>query len=254
MPASHPLAAAPESPAAAPGAAHRAHAPTLLLAVHGTRDPHGVAVARALARHAARCAGVPVHLGFADVLGPDVGEVAAAVEGPVVVVPAFLSAGYHVHVDIPAQLERAGRADAVVAGALGGDARLITAAARRLRRAGWVPGDAVVLAAAGSSDAGARAQVRGAAVRLSRALDAPVEVGYIATAEPRVPDVVARVRGQGRGTGRVAIASWLLAPGLFHRRLAEAGADAVADPLCPDGAVAQAVAARYREAVAAQPV
>ncbi|ASU83935.1 cobalamin biosynthesis protein CbiX [Nocardiopsis gilva YIM 90087] len=228
-----------------------AAAPTLLLAVHGTRDQRGVAVARALARRVGRRAGADVRLAFADVLAPDVGEVAATVDGPVVVVPAFLAAGYHVHVDIPAQLSRAGRQDAVVTGALGGDARLITAAERRLRRAGWAPGDAVVLAAAGSSDAGARAQVRDAADRLSGALEAPVEVGYIATATPRVPEVVRRVRR--RGHGRVAIASWLLAPGLFHQRLAEAGADVVAAPLCPDDEVAEAVAARYREVLVAQP-
>lgn len=230
---------------------HDPAAPTLLLAVHGTRDQRGVAVARALARRVAQRAGAPVRLAFADVLAPDVGEVAADVDGPVVVVPAFLAAGYHVHVDIPAQLARVGRSDAVVTGALGGDPRLITAAARRLRRVGWVAGDAVVLAAAGSSDAGARGQVHAAADRLSGVLEAPVEVGYIATAAPRVPEVVRRARRQGYG--RVAIASWLLAPGLFHQRLAEAGADVVAGPLCPDDEVAEAVVARYREVRVAQP-
>ncbi|GAA1996747.1 sirohydrochlorin chelatase [Nocardiopsis rhodophaea] len=244
------MSASPRTPALA-GLPRDASAPTLLLAVHGTRDQRGVAVARALARRVGARAGVAVRLAFADVLAPDVGEVAAAVDGPVVVVPAFLAAGYHVHVDIPEQLARAGRADAVVTGALGGDPRLITAAARRLGRAGWTPGDAVVLAAAGSSDAGARAQVHDAADRLSGALEAPVEVGYIATATPRVPEVVRRVRRQGRG--RVAIASWLLAPGLFHQRLAEAGADVVAAPLCPDDEVAQAVVARYRAALVPQP-
>ncbi|MDT0303756.1 sirohydrochlorin chelatase [Streptomonospora wellingtoniae] len=219
---------------------------TLLLAVHGTRDPRGVAEARRLARRVAELTGAPVRLGFADVLAPDVGEAAAAVEGPVVVVPAFLAAGYHVRVDIPAQLERAGRGDAVLTGALGADERLLDAAVRRLRGAGRRRGDAVVLAAAGSSDPAARAQVAHAARRLSRRLDAPVEVGYVATAPPSAAEAVRRLRA--RGHRRVALASWLLAPGLFHQRLAAAGADTVAEPLCPDAGVAAAVAARYRRA------
>ncbi|MBV2363124.1 sirohydrochlorin chelatase [Streptomonospora nanhaiensis] len=224
-------------------------APTLLLAVHGTRDPRGTAAARGLARAAARRTGAPVRLAFADVLAPDVGEVAATAEGPLVVVPAFLAAGYHVRVDIPGQLERAGRADAVLTPALGGDDRLVTAAARRLRRSGWRPGDAVVLAAAGSSDPAARAEVADAAARLAAHLATPVAQAYVATARPTVCEAVARLREQG--AARVGVAAWLLAPGLFHRRLAQAGADTVAAPLCPDPAVADIVAARYHAAVRA---
>ncbi|MFB9799133.1 sirohydrochlorin chelatase [Streptomonospora salina] len=220
--------------------------PTLLLAVHGTRDPRGTAEARRLARAVAEASQAPVRLGFADVLTPDVGEVAAGIDGPVVVVPAFLAAGYHVRVDIPDQLERAGRGDAVVTGALGGDERLLEAAVRRLGQAGRRTGEAVVLAAAGSTDPDARAQVAGAAQRLADRLQAPVEEGYVATAEPTVAESVRRLRS--RGHRRVALASWLLAPGLFHQRLAEADADAVAGMLCPDAGVVAAVAARYRRA------
>ncbi|MBB4931951.1 sirohydrochlorin ferrochelatase [Lipingzhangella halophila] len=243
--------------------------PTLLLAVHGTRDPNGTSVAQALAREVAEDAGVPVRLGFADVCHPDVGQVAATIEGPIVVVPAFLAAGYHVHVDIPAQLARTGRTAvplararpdtlqdpraAIITGALGEDDRLITTAAHRLHHAGWRPADAVVLAAAGSSDPRALAHVGTAARRLAAALatPAPVEAAYIATAAPTVPETVARLRR--RGHTRVAIASWLLAPGLFHQRLAHAGADAVADPLCPEDGIAEVITARYRAAAALQP-
>ncbi|WP_186355856.1 sirohydrochlorin chelatase [Streptomonospora sp. PA3] len=223
--------------------------PALLLAVHGTRDRRGVAAARRLAADVAGLTGARVGLGFADVCAPDVGEAAAAIEGPVVVVPAFLAAGYHVRVDIPAQLERAGRGDAVVAEALGADRLLVEAARRRLRQAGWRRGEAVVLAAAGSSDPDARGQVAGAARRLAKLLETPVQEGYVATAQPGVAEAVERMRA--RGHRRVALASWLLAPGLFHRRLAGAGADAVAAPLCPDPAVAAAAAARYRAAALA---
>lgn len=243
--------------------------PTLLLAVHGTRDPHGTAVARALARAVADRSQAPVRLGFADVLQPDVGAVAATIDGPVVVVPAFLAAGYHVHVDIPEQLARTKRIalplsqahtgalddprTAVITDALGGDDRLITTATRRLHQAGWRPHDAVVLAAAGSSDARALAHVADAAHRLGTALPTPVdvEVAYIATGHPTVPETVARLRH--RGHPRIALASWLLAPGLFHQRLAHAGADTVADPLCPDAGIADAIIARYHAATTPNP-
>ncbi|MDA0563448.1 sirohydrochlorin chelatase [Streptomonospora sp. S1-112] len=239
------MGASAAAPAPGPGGAGTA--PTLLLAVHGTRDPRGTAAARALARAVARRTGAPVRLGFADVLAPDVGEAAAAVDGPLVVVPAFLAAGYHVRVDIPGQLARVGRAGAPLTPALGGDDRLITAAARRLRQSGRRPGDAVVLAAAGSSDPAARAEVAEAAARLAAHLDTPVAAAYVATARPSVPEAVARLRAEG--AARVAVAAWLLAPGLFHQRLSDAGADTVAAPLCPDPAVVDIVAARYHAGV-----
>ncbi|GAA3741169.1 sirohydrochlorin chelatase [Spinactinospora alkalitolerans] len=200
-----------------------------------------------MAARVAERAPAPVRLAFADVRRPGVADVAAEIEGPIVVVPAFLAAGYHVRVDIPEQLARAGRADARVTGALGDDPRLAAAAARRLARAGRRPGDAVVLAAAGSSDPDALVQVEAAAHRLSRVVAAPVRVGCIATGTPTVADAVDALRAEGHR--RVAVASWLLAPGLFHNRLADAGADAVAAPLCPDEGVVETVLARFQTAV-----
>ena len=49
---------------------------------------------------------------------------------------------------------------------------------------------------------------------------------------------------RGRGARRVVIASYLLAPGLFHTRLAGYGADGVAEPLGADPAIADLVVAR----------
>ncbi|TDQ44185.1 sirohydrochlorin chelatase [Actinorugispora endophytica] len=221
--------------------------PTLILAVHGTRDPRGTETARHLADRVAERTDAPVRLAFADVRAPDVAAVAATVEGPIVVVPAFLAGGYHVRVDIPGQLARAGRSDAHVTDALGADPRLVVAAAARLAEAGRRPGDAVVLAAAGSSDPSALAEVATAAERLSRLVETPVHVAYAATAAPGVAETVARLRA--RGHRRVAVASWLLAPGLFHTRVTGSGADAVAAPLCPDPGVADTVLERYHAAL-----
>ncbi|MFE1165673.1 sirohydrochlorin chelatase [Nocardiopsis sp. NPDC058789] len=223
----------------------------LILAVHGTRDPHGTAVARSLALDVAELVRQPARLAFADVRTPTVGQVAARTPGPLVVVPAFLASGYHVRTDIPHQLARAGRADAVVTPALGGHPALLDTAVRRLDDAGYRTGDAVVLACVGTSDPGAGAELRRAAADLSRRLGTRVEVAFIATGGPTVTERVAQLRE--RGHRRVAVASWLLAPGLFHDRLAHAGADAVADPLCPAPAIARAVVDRYRRAVVGQP-
>ncbi|MFC6428460.1 sirohydrochlorin chelatase [Nocardiopsis tropica] len=224
--------------------------PTLLLAVHGTRNPHGTAVAHSLALRVGELTRRPTRLAFADVLAPTVGEVAADTPGPLVVVPAFLASGYHVRTDIPDQLLRAGRADAVLTPALGAHPAVLDTAVRRLAQAGYRPGDAVVLACAGTTDPRAGAELSRAAARLARRLGAPVTTGFIATGRPTVAEQVARLRA--RGHRRVAVASWLLAPGLFHDRLALAGADAVARPLCPDPAVAHAVADRYHRATLPQ--
>ncbi|GAA1074638.1 sirohydrochlorin chelatase [Nocardiopsis composta] len=227
-----------------------ATAPVLVLAVHGSRDPRAAATARALARATAHASGARVRVGYADIAAPDVGRAAAEAGGAAVVVPAFLASGYHVRTDIPAQLARAGVADTPVAPALDGEHRTARAAARRLREAGHRPGEAVVLAAAGSSDPRALTEARSAARVLSALVGAPVETGFIATATPTAAEAAARMRR--RHGGRVWAASWLLAPGLFHTRLAECGADAVTAPLCtpehPDPGITEALALRYHRA------
>jgi sirohydrochlorin ferrochelatase len=170
-----------------------------------------------------------VLLAFADVLGPGVCEVVADAPGPVTVVPAFLASGYHVRTDVPREVAATGRRDVTVSAALGPHPLLVSAAGDRLRAAGWRHGDAVVLAAAGSSDPRAVADVRAAACQLSGQVGTRVRVGFVATGTPRVAPLVAGLRAAG--CSRVAVASWLLAPGLFYRRLTSTGADVVAAPL-----------------------
>ncbi|TNC23182.1 sirohydrochlorin chelatase [Amycolatopsis alkalitolerans] len=218
----------------------------IVLAAHGTRDPAGARVIEALAARVQGETGVPVRVAYADVRQPDVTTVLRCVPEPAVVIPAFLSPGYHVCTDIPAQIEASGHRDTVLTAAFGPAPELIEAARDRLHRAGYRRGDAVVLAAAGSGDPRALVEVRSAASALSAALRVPVRVGYAATARPSVADAVALARGRGR---RVAVASWLLAPGLFQRRLDAAGADVVAEPLGAHPGVADLVLTRYRRAV-----
>ena len=219
----------------------------LLLVAHGSRDEAAHTCVGEIA-DAVRAAlpGVPVRVGYVDVRAPTVADAVADLDGAVVV-PAFLAAGYHVRTDLPAQLAECGAADRfVVTPALGPDPSIVRAAAGRLAEAGWRYGDAVVLAAAGSSDPAALAEVRAAGRMLAAQVGRKVRVGFVATAAPRVDALVAELRAAGER--RIAVASWLLAPGIFHTRLADAGADVVAAPLGAHPDVVAAVVARYRSA------
>ncbi|HEY2696073.1 MAG TPA: sirohydrochlorin chelatase [Pseudonocardiaceae bacterium] len=217
---------------------------SLVIVAHGTRDPAGAVVARQLAAAVrAKLRGVRVELAFADVRGPTVADVLAGLPGPAVVLPAFLAAGYHVRVDLPAQL--ADFPDAVLTAPLGPARAMVAAVRDRLLEAGYRAGDRVVLAAAGSSDPLALADVRRAALRLSARLDAEVHIGYCATAQPTLPQAIAQLGG------RVSVASWLLAPGLFHRAATRAGADVVSAPIGVHPLVIDLIIARYRATGAA---
>jgi sirohydrochlorin ferrochelatase len=230
----------------------------LLLIAHGTRDPAGAIVTERVAERARLRLGVPVHACYADVRGPTPADVLAENGGPTVAVPAFLAAGYHVRADVPEQLRATGRPDVVLAEAFGPDPLLVAAAAERLTEAGARPDDAVVLAVAASSDPHAQADGAVAARRLGRLLGRPVTLAPIVLGNrrvacgpehrrrPGVGDVVARLHAEG--APRVAVASWLLAPGLFQSNLERCGADVVAAPLSDHEAVLDVLTARYRSA------
>ncbi len=198
----------------------------------------------------------PVRTAFVDVLGPSPSEVLrdlaaqspnTADPAPAVLVPAFLASGYHVYQDVPREVEESAHPAVTVTPAMGPDPALARIISVRLRAAGWRPGDAVVFAAAGSSDPRARADVRRAAAMLTAQLATPVRTAYVATGAPRVPEVVAKLREEGQD--RVFIASYLLAHGLFHERLHQAGATGVADPIGVHPAVVRLIADRYRAAL-----
>jgi sirohydrochlorin ferrochelatase len=217
---------------------------TLVAVAHGTRAPAGQAQIHDLvARIGRRRPGLEVRLSYVDVQEPRIGAVLASVPRPAVVVPLLLTAGYHVRVDIAAAAAGTG---AVVARPLGSDPRIADLLAARIAAAG--PADAVVLAAAGSSDPRARADV----AAVARCLPVPAEVGYAAASAPRVADVVAGLRA--RGARRVTVAAYLLVDGLFHRSLHRAGADAVTDPLVTAPSLADIVLDRYDAAREVVPV
>src|SRR5690606_3996450 len=133
----------------------------------------------------------------------------------------------------------------VAAPALGPDSRLVDILVDRLLACGSPRDATVVLAAAGSSDRRAQADTETTADLLRLAWDGPVRIGYLAASEPTVLDAVAAARGHGETV--VAVASYLLAPGFFHGKIAEAGADYVAEPLGVDERLVDIVAERYAD-------
>lgn len=242
-------------------AGRRAAAPVLVGCSHGTNDLAGRAVIRALLDdvRAAR-PDLDVREAFVDVQQPEVADVVAAVVAPsdggapgaAVVVPLLLSAGFHVSVDVAAAVEDRGPGTgaAAASGPLGPDPRLVDLLAERLAEAGLRDGDAVVIAAAGSSRPGAARDVAELAAGLRERVPGPVSVGYGAMATPTVPDAVAAARAGLAPGGRVVVAAYLLAPGFFYDRVLEAGADVVTGPLAPDPRLTAIVLDRYADAAA----
>lgn len=220
-----------------------------VLVAHGTRKRQGVSLIGDLASRVAATLDEPVHVAFVDVLGPTPAEVLGArTAEPAVLVPAFLARGYHVGSDIPAGVRDSGHDDVTVTPALGPDPQLVRVLVDRLIESGWRPDDAVILAAAGTSDPAALRDLHTTAAWLSATLGARVELAFAATGEPRVADAVATLRARGRRGQRVVVASYLLSEGLFQDRLRASGADLVTDPLGTHPGVARLIVSRFRRA------
>ncbi|WP_422934032.1 sirohydrochlorin chelatase [Sinomonas sp. P47F7] len=224
--------------------------PILVACAHGTSNPDGkAAILRVVDELRAARPDVTVLDAYVDVHGPELPEVVAGLPAgaPAVVVPLLLSVGYHVKVDIGRAVKSRERTTA--AAPLGPDPRLARVLAERLRQVGLGPDDAVVLAAAGSSNPAASDDVENLADMLRHLVPNRILAAYGASAEPSVPDAVAELRAEE--VGRIVVASYLLAPGYFHDQLAKAGADAVAPPLLPAPEIAEIALERFDAALAA---
>ncbi|WP_415855128.1 sirohydrochlorin chelatase [Sinomonas sp. G460-2] len=224
--------------------------PILVACAHGTSNPDGkAAILRVVDELRAARPDVTVLDAYVDVHGPELPEVVAGLPAgaPAVVVPLLLSVGYHVKVDIGRAVNSRERTTA--AAPLGPDPRLARVLAERLGQVGLGPDDAVVLAAAGSSNPAASNDVENLADMLRHLVPNRILAAYGASAEPSVPDAVAELRAEE--VGRIVVASYLLAPGYFHDQLAKAGADAVARPLLPAPEIAEIALERFDAALAA---
>lgn len=223
---------------------------TLVVCSHGTRSPVGRAVvAELVGAVRAELPEVDVRPAFVDVEEPEVGGVVAGVTGPLVVVPLLLSRGYHTKVDIARAVGT--RADAVQTAPLGPHPLmsevLLARLAETLGQDALRPGDHLVLAAAGSSEAVAAVDVEATAADLRRHVSVPVSVGFAAGATPRIADAVAQARADG--AGRVVCLSYVLAPGHFADVVRTAGADLTTAPLGADPRIARIVADRFAAAL-----
>jgi sirohydrochlorin ferrochelatase len=209
---------------------------TLLIAAHGTRSETGQAtimrIVDAVSEHRRD---IPVAVGYLDVLEPTFADALAALDGPVVVVPALLSVGVHVINDIPAAV--GDRAGVHIARHLGPSPMLVDVLIDRLQEAGSTR--PVTLVATGSSDAGAARELLETAEDLESVLGRPVfstSLGGEVAIEP--------------GTD---LAVYLLAEGLFYDKAVELGEGAVTRPLGAHPALVELVWRRYDEALGRDP-
>jgi sirohydrochlorin ferrochelatase len=226
----------------------------LIAVAHGSRDPAAATTTDAIVAEVRRQRpGLTVTSCFLEHAEPGLPAAITAVGPGAVVVPLLLTAAFHSGTDLPAQLAAADPA-AVQAQVLGPDPLLLTALERRLAEVGVTAGHsgtAVVLAAAGSADPGAQQTVRELAAAWQARGWWAVEAAFASAAEPTVEAAVGALRS--RGAPRVAVAPYLLAPGLFADRIGAAGGDVTSEPLGDAPEVAELVLARYDAALTRQP-
>lgn len=225
--------------------------PALVAVAHGTRDPAGPEVIAELMNGVRRrVPGVEVISAWVELVSPGVDEVMSRVGRPAVLVPLLLSTGYHVKIDFPAAAARS-ESPVHIAAPLGPDRHLARVMVARLREAGALWGDAVVLVAAGSTDPAGVADVERAAALLRSEWGPWVGHACISGAGP---DVATAVQYQRQcGAARVCVVPYLLAPGQFARQVAElavaAGATTVAPVLGVHRLLTELVLRRYRQGV-----
>jgi sirohydrochlorin ferrochelatase len=228
----------------------------VLVVAHGSRDPRAAPVAQRVAADvAAQLPGVATAAAFLERSAPSpteaLDQLADSGVDDVTVVPYLLSDAYHSRVDLPAvaDLARARGWTARLGQVLGPDPRLLDALGTRLEEAlDGAEADAVLLAAAGSSDAAANRTVQRVATDLGARLGMPALCAFASAAKPTVDAAIEQFRTCA--AARVAVATYLLAPGFFADQIRAtalaAGAVAVSEPLgsCPE--IARIVVDRAR--------
>ncbi len=235
-------------------------APALICLAHGSRDPRSAETVKALVAEVKAMRGdLKIETAFLDHSRPSftavVDRLVRAGHEEIVVVPLLLTEAYHAKVDVPSAV-----ADAIVrhdglriraTTVLGLEHAFLEVLDIRLRaalRENRVRElDALVLAAAGSSDPLANQSV----ARLARVWGArhklPVTAAFASSAPPATGEAVRAFRAEGKR--HVAVASMFLAPGFLPDRAGElaleAGAVAVSEPLGAHPVLAHTVLARY---------
>jgi sirohydrochlorin ferrochelatase len=235
-------------------------APALVALAHGSRDPRSAQTVQALcAEVRSMRPDLRIEAAFLELSKPSfatvVDKLVRAGYDEIVVVPLLLTEAYHATVDVPAAIAAAEakhdnlkvRASSI----LGLESVFLEVLDRRLRTALKDARvrelDALVLAAAGSSNALANQAV----ARLARLWGAkhrlPTVAAFASAAPPATGEAVRQFRAEGRR--HIAVGSMFLAPGTLPDRATElaleAGAVAVSAPLGADAEVARTILARY---------
>ncbi|HEY0890990.1 MAG TPA: sirohydrochlorin chelatase [Nocardioides sp.] len=235
-------------------------APALIALAHGSRDPRSAATITALVGEArAMRPDLRIEQAFLELSKPSlqtvVDRLVRAGHDEIVVVPLLLTEAYHAKVDVPSAIAAAAAKHPGVqiraTDVLGLEPRFLEVLDVRmrdaLRQARVRELDALVLAAAGSSDPLANQSV----ARLARTWGAhhklPVVAAYASATPPATGEAVRAFRAEGRR--HIAVASLFLAPGWLPDRAAElaleAGAVAVSEPLGAHPELARTILARY---------
>jgi sirohydrochlorin ferrochelatase len=235
-------------------------APALVALAHGSRDPRSAQTIGALVDQVRRLRpDLRIEPAFLDLCEPSfaavVDRLARSGVEEVVVVPLLLSEAYHARVDVPSAVAEASTRHADLriraTGVLGLEPSLLEVLDRRMRavlRESRVRElDALVLAAAGSSDPLANHAVARLARLWGTRHRLPTVAAYASASPPATGEAVRAFRAQGRR--HIAVGSLFLAPGYLPDRAAElaveAGAVAVSEPLGADPEIARTVLARY---------
>jgi sirohydrochlorin ferrochelatase len=235
-------------------------APALVALAHGSRDPRSAQTIKALvAEVRAMRPDLRVEPAFLELSKPSfatvVDRLVKAGFDEIVVVPLLLTEAYHAKVDVPEVVaETTARHPGLrirASRVLGLEPAFLEVLDRRLRAALSDARvrelDALVLAAAGSSDHLANQAV----TRLARLWGSrhrlPTVAAYASAAPPATGEAVRQFRSEGRR--HIAVGSLFLAPGTLPDRASElaleAGAVAVSAPLGADPVLARTVLARY---------
>lgn len=235
-------------------------APALVALAHGSRDPRSAQTIQALVGEVrAMRPDLRVETALFEPSKPSFSSVVDKLVktgyDEIVVVPLLLTEAHDAKVDVPSAVARAtARHDDLKIRAtdiLGLETVFLEVLDRRLRaalkEARVREVDALVLAAAGSSDSLANQSVARLARLWASRHKLPTDAAYASAAPPATGEAVRQFRAEGRR--HVAVGSLFLAPGRLPDRAAElaleAGAVAVSAPLGADAELARTILARY---------
>ncbi len=227
---------------------------SLVAASHGTDNLGGAKSISDLVKKVGKTLpDVKVLEAFVDVQEPDVpttfSEAASFGVTDITIVPLLLATGFHVRQDIADAAfefnETHAGTEVLISPALGPDVRMVEVLIQRLDELGatsvTAPDDLIVLAVAGSSDARAQAESELVKLMLEEGLTARnaiatnVELAFLSAAEPKLKDLIPRLKFQ-HPRKRVVISTYLLADGFFAGLTKKVGAHLASEPLLVEGA------------------